>query len=69
VRTLRKYAEAGLARYWIIDPDGPEIVVFERSESGTLVEAARYRGSEPADLDVGPVPFRLTAGELLSRHP
>jgi Uma2 family endonuclease len=65
VRKLRKYAEAGLPRCWIIDPDGPELVVFERSESGTLLEAARYRGSEPADLDIGPVRLELTLEGLL----
>jgi Uma2 family endonuclease len=69
VRKVRKYAEAGLPRYWVIDPDGPELVVFERSESGSLVEAARYRGGEPADLDVGPVRLALTPEGLLSRPP
>ncbi len=65
VRKLRKYAEAGLPRYWIIDPEGPELVVFERTDAGALVETARYRGTEPADLDIGPVRMSLTPAELL----
>jgi Uma2 family endonuclease len=66
VRKLRKYSEAGLPRYWIIDPNGPELVVFERNESGTLVESARYRNGETADLDIGPAEVRLTPADLVS---
>ncbi len=65
VRKLRKYAEVGLPRYWIIDPDGAEIVVFERNDEGRLVETARHRGEDPVELDVGPVRVTLAPTDLL----
>ncbi len=65
VRKLRKYSEVGLPRYWIIDPDGPEIVVFERNEDGRLVEVARHEGDAEATLDVGPVQLTLAPSRLL----
>jgi valyl-tRNA synthetase len=65
VHKLRKYSEAGLPRYWIIDPEGPEIVVFARNEEGRLIEVARHRGEETAVLDVGPVRLTLAPADLL----
>jgi Uma2 family endonuclease len=41
IRKARKYAAAGVGRYWIIDPDGPEIVVH-RLVDGVLVEQGRH---------------------------
>lgn len=64
VRKLRKYAEAGLPRYWIIDPTGPEIVEF-RLIDRRLVEVARYVGSERAEIDVGVASVSLVPDELL----
>ncbi|MGH8874959.1 MAG: Uma2 family endonuclease [Acidimicrobiia bacterium] len=60
VRKFAKYAEAGVRRYWIIDPEGPEVVVYERGDSGVFVETGRYRADQHADLDlgVGRVSFR-----------
>ena len=65
VRKLRKYSEVGLPRYWIIDPEGPEIVVFARNDEGRLIEVARHRGEETAVLDVGPVWLALAPADLL----
>jgi Uma2 family endonuclease len=65
VRKLRKYSEVGLPRYWIIDPDGLEIVVFERNHDGRLVEVARRQGSDEVTLDVGPVQLTLVPDQLL----
>lgn len=65
VRKLRKYSAVGLLRYWIVDPDGPEIVVFERNDEGRLVEVVRHRGVAEATLDVGPVQLTLTPSHLL----
>lgn len=59
MRKLRKNSEAGLSRYWIIGPPGPEIVVFARNPRGRLVEVARHAGDEVAELDVGPVRLAL----------
>lgn len=53
VRKLTKYAQAGLARYWVVDPAGPEVFVFERAEGGLFAEPARFGPYELADLDIG----------------
>ena len=66
VRKLRKYSELGLPRYWIVDPEGPEIVVFERNEAGRLVETGRAHGDEAVVLDVGPARLTLAAADLLA---
>ena len=50
---LPQYRACTLAGYGVIEPDGPEVVVCERYDDGRLVETARYRGDEPADLDLG----------------
>ena len=38
IRKAAKYAAAGVSRYWIIDPDGPEVVVYELGD-GSLRRA------------------------------
>jgi Uma2 family endonuclease len=53
VRKLTKYAQVGLSRYWVIDPEGPEVFVFERSEGGLIAEPRRYGPEDLADLDLG----------------
>ena len=53
VRKAARYAAAGLPRYWIVDPEGPEVVVHELAD-GVLIERARHRPGAVATLDVGP---------------
>lgn len=53
VRKLTKYSQVGLPRYWVIDPDGPELFVFERTQSGLFAEPRRYGPDDTADLDIG----------------
>ena len=67
IRKFRKYAEAGLPHYWIVDLDeaGPEIVTYELRD-GVFVETGRHRGDTEVTLDVGPMTVRLTPGGLLS---
>lgn len=64
VRKLRKYSEAGLPRYWIIDPTGPEIVEFQLID-GRLIEVARYTGDENVRLDIGVAELVLAPDELI----
>lgn len=64
IRKARKYATAGLERYWIIDPEGPEIIVY-RLEDGILVEQARHGPGTEASLDVGPAQLTLDPATLL----
>jgi Uma2 family endonuclease len=53
IRKAAKYAAAGLERYWIIDPDGPEIIVY-RLVDGSLAEQGRHGPGTEVTLDIGP---------------
>jgi Uma2 family endonuclease len=64
VRKLRKYAAAGLPRYWIVDPEQPELVVHERSQVGELEEAHRFGADNHAELDIGPATLTLRVSDL-----
>lgn len=64
LRKFAKYAEAGLERYWIIDPDGPVIMEY-RLDDGVYREVARYQAGATVDLDVGPVTITLDPADLL----
>lgn len=66
VRKFAKYAEAGLPRYWVVDLEIPEIVVFELTAEGTYRESLRLAGDEEATLDVGPAQMTLAASWLVS---
>ena len=66
IRKFRKYADAGLPRYWIVDLDetGPEIVTYELRD-GVFVEAGRFRGDTEATLDAGPMTVEFAPNNLL----
>jgi Uma2 family endonuclease len=64
IRKAAKYARAGLERYWIIDPDGPEIVVH-RLVDGVLVEQIRHGPGTEVTLDAGPAEIALDPASLL----
>lgn len=65
VRKFARYADAGLSRYWVIDLDIPEIIVFELGEGGGYREVTRLGGDETATLDIGPAQVTLSPAELL----
>ncbi len=67
IRNFRKYAEASLPRYWIVDLDetGPEVVTYEL-RGGVFVETGRHRGDTEVTLDVGPMTVTFTPNELLA---
>ena len=48
----QKYARAGLARYWIADPEGPTVVVHSLREGDYEVEG-RHGPGNPATFDPG----------------
>ena len=50
-RKAAKYGAAGVERYWIIDPDEPEVIVHRRVE-GVLVERARHRAGSDVTLEI-----------------
>jgi Uma2 family endonuclease len=64
VRKFAKYAAAGLPRYWVIDPQGPELFVFE-NRGGGFVEAGHFSGNDEVDLDFGPGRVRFRLSDLL----
>jgi Uma2 family endonuclease len=64
VRKAAKYAAAGLPRYWIVDPEDPEVVVHELAD-GVLIERARHGPGALATLDVGPATVSFDPAELL----
>ena len=57
-------AAAGLARYWIVDPEGPAVVVHELAD-GVLIERARHGPGAVATLDVGPATVSFDPAGLL----
>lgn len=64
IRKFAKYAAAGAPRYWVVDPEGPEIVVFELRNGG-YVETGRHRGDGPVTLPVGPIGVTLVPSRLV----
>jgi len=65
IRKARKYAAAGLERYWIIDPDGPEVIVCRR-HAGIFIEDARHGPGTTVTLDAGPVTITFDPADLLN---
>ncbi len=57
------YAEAGIPHYWIVDPDGPAITVFELTD-GTYTETAHASGAQTLTVE-HPVALTLTPAALL----
>jgi len=64
IRKAAKYAGAGLERYWIIDPDGPEIIIY-RLVDGVLAGEGRYGPGTSATFDVGPTQVIFDPADLL----
>lgn len=65
LRKFLKYADSGVPRYWIIDPDKPELTVFERDAGGDFVERGQYGPSDEAALDFGGGTLVLRPAELI----
>ncbi len=65
IRKAAKYAAAGLERYWIIDPDGPEVIVY-RLTDGVLVEQGRHGPGTTVTLDIGPTEVSFDPVELVA---
>lgn len=54
---------AACPSYWVVDPDGPAVVVHELRD-GTYVEVARCTGDEPVTVD-RPFDVSFSADTLL----
>lgn len=64
VRKYAKYAEAGLERYWVIDPGGPEVIVYRLSPEGVYIEEGRHRPDTVVTLDAGPARVTFDPADL-----
>jgi Uma2 family endonuclease len=64
IRKARKYAANGLERYWIIDPAGPEVIVYG-PVAGVLVEQQRIGPGTEAPLDIGPTTVTFDPATVL----
>lgn len=53
VRKAAKYAAAGLQRYWIVDSDGP-VVIVHQLVGDVLVEQMRHHPGAVVTLEVAP---------------
>lgn len=65
LRKAHKYAVAGVSRYWVVDPDGPEIIEYVlNAEAATFIEAARYSGDGEVTVDIGVAEDSLVPARL-----
>ncbi len=65
IRKSAKYAAAGLVRYWVIDPQGPEIIEFVLADGESeYCEVGRHTGPDPVTLDVGVCEVTIVPDEL-----
>ena len=65
VRKMQKYAAAGCPRYWIIDPEGPELFVFTLDQEGGYRAAGSYAADAVVDLDIGSAQVSFRVGDLV----
>ncbi len=65
VRKFGKYSRAGVPRYWVVDPEVPELIVFGRTDHGAFVETRRFGPDDEASLDFGVGEMELRIGHLL----
>lgn len=61
------YQKMGVPSYWIIDPDGPTLTVFELDDTGQYQQIAQVEGDKAFDA-TQPYPLRIVPAELLGRQ-
>ena len=65
IRKAHKYAAAGVMRYWIIDPAGPEITVYKLTD-GVYAERGVHGPGAEVTLGVGPAEVTFDPADLLA---
>jgi len=60
-----KYQDAGVAAYWVIDPDPPSFTAFELV-AGRYQKVAEGTGSQVVEMKQ-PFPVKITPAELVTR--
>ena len=63
IRKSAKYAAAGLPHYWVVEPQGPEIIEYTL-DATVYREIARHSGSDPVTLDIGVCQVTLVPARL-----
>ena len=65
LRKAHKYARLGLQHYWVVEPDGPEVIEYELLAGERVYrEVARHSGTEPVTLSVGSASVTLVPADL-----
>ncbi len=59
-----RYQAAGIASYWIVDPDEPSVTVLELNSDGLYVETHRSVADQPITV-TRPFPVEINAAALL----
>jgi Uma2 family endonuclease len=58
-----RYAAAGVAHYWVVDPAEPSVVAYRLDDTGNYAEVATVRGDDTYDatepFPVSVVPCKL----------
>ncbi len=69
VLKMRRYAQYGLPRYWVMDPDVPNLTAYELREDA-YAKVTEATGEGEADFDTGVGLVRLAPGRLIrpGRH-
>ncbi len=62
-RKAAKYAAAGVARCWIIDPQGPVVITHDLID-GVLVQSGWHEAGTKATLNAGPIEVTFDPAEL-----
>jgi Uma2 family endonuclease len=65
IRKATKYAAAGAERYWIINPEGPEITIYKLID-GVFAERGVHGPGTDVTLDVGPAEVTFDPAQLLT---
>lgn len=66
LRKASKYAASGVPCYWVVDPDGPEIIEYLLdTEASAYVEKGRHTGELEVTLDLGVADVALTSARLV----
>lgn len=58
-----KYAEGGVASYWVVDPSGPSVVAYHLRQ-GTYIEVARGVGDQAVHIE-RPYPLTVVPSSLI----
>jgi Uma2 family endonuclease len=67
LRKAYKYAAAGVTQYWVVDPEGPEIIEYHLVAGATAyTEVGRHSGQHGVTLDIGIAEVTLAPAALVA---